>query len=299
LGVGPIWWAASILGAGLGTVFIGMVLSLDWLRNIGFIPCTAGISILFCHILARLQFKPSWWGLPVLLGAIGLRLFGAIFNLSWFEQISLLPALAGLVLLVGGWPALRWSWPAIAFLAFMMPLPYFLETMLARQLRQIATVTSTYAIVTIGLPALSEGTDILLNEHTLRVAPACSGLGMLLVFFALSTGIALVSKRPWLDKLVIVASAVPIAVIANVVRITTTAVLYEFSYSDAGQKVIHDWAGYFMMLVALVLLWLELKLLGKLFIAESDEPVRPAYVSEKDSTAIEPHLAGAAEAKKR
>ena len=179
----------------------------------------------------------------------------------------------------------------------MIPLPYFLETMLARQLRQIATLTSVYSIQTIGLPALAEGTNIKLNEHTLRVAPECSGLGMLLVFFALSTGIVLVSKRPWVDKLVILASAVPIAVIANIVRITVTAVLSEYSYTKAAQMVIHDWAGYFMMVVGLGLLWLELKLLGKLLIVEKDRSESAAFILPEMSTAAKPRVASVSQPK--
>jgi exosortase len=244
-------------------------------------------------MLADAVLRPSWWGLALLAGGTALRLYGAHYAINWFEQISLLPCLAGLALLLGGWPVFRWSWPAVAFLGFMIPLPFFLETMLARQLRQIATLTSVYTIQTIGLPALAEGTDIKLNEHTLRVAPECSGLGMLLVFFALSTGIVLLSKRPWVDRLVILLSAVPIAVIANVIRITATAVLFEFSFTRAAHNVIHDWAGYIMMLIALVLLWLELKLLEKLFIADGAGSEKMTFVPPRMAAEGEPHLAGA------
>jgi len=248
-------------------------------------------------MLADAVLRPSWWGLALLAGGTALRLYGAHFGINWFEQISLLPCLAGLALLLGGWPVFRWSWPAVAFLGFMIPLPFFLETMLARQLRQIATLTSVYAIQTIGLPALAEGTDIKLNECTLRVAPECIGLGMLLVFFALSTGIVLLSKRPWLDRLVILLSAVPIAVIANVIRITATAVLLEFSFTRAAHEVIHKWAGYIMMLIALALLWLELKLLEKLFIVDGEGSEKMTFVPPRMAAEGEPHLAGAKPAK--
>src|SRR6476620_4282965 len=58
----------------------------------------------------------SAWGLPLLVAAIAMRLYGACFHFAWLDQMSLLPCLAGLIALVGGWPALRWSWPAVAFL---------------------------------------------------------------------------------------------------------------------------------------------------------------------------------------
>src|SRR5262249_41631977 len=144
---------------------------------------------------------------------------------------SLLPCLAGLCVLLGGWRALRWAWPAIAFLFFMLPLPYTVETAWAYRLRLTATLTSTFVLQTIGLPAIADGTDIYLAEQIqpLQVAHACSGMGMLLIFFALSTAIVLVINRPWLDKLIILLSAIPIAILANIVRIATIALLYQLS----------------------------------------------------------------------
>ena len=243
-------------------------------------------------LLTKPESKPSWWGLVILAGGLGMRLCGTVFYVSWIENMSFLPCLAGIFVLFGGWAALRWAWPAIAFLGFMVPLPFFLETMLAQQLRRIATTTSVYAIQTIGMPALAEGTDIVLNQHTVPVAPACSGLGMLLVFFALSTGFVLVTRRPWLDKLVILASALPIAVIANIIRITLTAILFEYSASDLARNVFHAGAGYLMMVIGLLLLWLELKLLENLFIVEKVRGIKPAYAAPNLSEAIEPDLAG-------
>jgi exosortase len=224
--------------------------------------------------LSAAALIPNWWGLVLVAAGMGLRLIGAWYYLDWFDSLSLLPCLAGICVLLGGWPALRWSWPAIAFLFFMIPLPYSVETALAFPLRRLATVTSTYALQTVGFGALEEGTDIYVNEHWLQVAPACSGMGMLMIFFALSCAIALVSERPWIDKLVIVASAFPIAIVSNIVRIFLTAVLFELSTTQVAQAAFHKYAGWLMMVVGLALLWLELKLFDHLFIKV--EPRSPA-----------------------
>ncbi len=157
---------------------------------------------------------------------LALRLVAAGSDIAALDAISLVPALAGVVLLAGGASLLRWSWPAIAFLAFMLPLPFTIEAALAHPLRRVATVASTYVLQTIGCPAFAEGNVILIEDCRLGVAEACSGLGMLLTFFALSTAFALVVQRPLVDRLVLVASAVPVAVAANVVRISATGVAY-------------------------------------------------------------------------
>src|SRR5439155_19345193 len=118
---------------------------------------------------------------------------------------------AGPALLVGGRDFSRWSWPAIAFLGFMLPLPFFLEVSLAHPLRRLATMISTYALQTLSCPALAEGNVILIGDARLGVAEACSGLGMLMTFFALATALAMMVHAPLVDRLILVASAAPIA----------------------------------------------------------------------------------------
>jgi exosortase len=210
----------------------------------------------------------------VLAAGIGLRLVGAYYYFVWIDAISLLPCLAGLWLLVGGKLAWRWSWPAIAFLAFMIPLPYSLSVTLAGPLQRFATVASTFALQTMGLPAVAEGNVILLNEAEIGIVEACSGLRMLVIFFALSTGVALVIRRPLWEKLVIAASAVPIALVVNVIRISVTGVLHETVGSEVANAVFHDLAGWLMMPMALGILWVELRYLKHLVL----EPLQPTPV---------------------
>jgi exosortase/archaeosortase family protein len=111
-----------------------------------------------------------------------------------------------------------------------------------------------------------DGTTIWVGDQPLQVEKACSGLGMLLVFFALSSAVALLMKRPLLDKLVVLLSAIPIALLANVTRITATGLLYEVTNDPRVRTFIHDGAGWFMMIFALVVMLIELKLLSWLFV---------------------------------
>lgn len=219
------------------------------------------------------SLRVNWWGLPLLLIGMALRLASAQFYFGWLDGISLLPTAAGAVLLLGGWPLLRWSWPAIGFLIFMLPLPFRAEVALSQPLRRIATVASTYLLQTLGLPAIAEGNTILLNDFPIGVAEACSGLSMLLTFFALTSGVVLVVRRPLLDKVVLLLSAAPIALMANIARITTTGVVGTFFGPETG-KQFHDQGGWFMMPVGLGLLWLEVWFLSRLLVTpESTRPL--------------------------
>ena len=150
---------------------------------------------------------------------------------------------------------LKWAWPAIAFLIFMIPLPYRLEKALGPPLQNLATMASTYTLQTLGFMAFSEGNVIQLNDARIGVVEACSGLSMLITFIALSTGMAIVVKRPLLDKLVLVLSAMPVALVANIARITLTGILHETAGGNVADHFYHDLAGWVMIPFALVLYW--------------------------------------------
>jgi exosortase len=206
--------------------------------------------------------RPSWWGLPVLALALALRFAGVYLYFDWLSAIALLPCLAGLTLLAGGGRALRWAWPAIVFLAFMVPLPFRVEKALAAPLQRVATLVCTFALQTLGFVAFSEGNVIRLGEVRIGVVEACSGLSMLISFFALSAAVTLVSTRSPLERGLIFVSAVPIAVLANILRIIATAVLHKTAGRELADLVFHDLAGWLMMPLGLALLWAEVRLLS-------------------------------------
>jgi exosortase len=213
------------------------------------------------------EFRGSPWGLLVLAAAQALHLAGICFHLKWLEGAALVPSLLGVGLLLGGRAALRWSWPAVCFLLFMLPLPFRVEVALAHPLQRLATRASTVCLVLLGVPATASGNVITLSEARIGVAEACSGLSMLLTFFALAVGCAAVVRRPLLDRALLVAAAIPIALCANVARITITGALYEWVGESAARAFFHDLAGWFMMPFALGLVWALLQILSRLFVA--------------------------------
>jgi exosortase len=216
--------------------------------------------------LASGELRPNYWlGLPLLAVGLCTWLVGGFFYFVWVDAIALLPCLAGIVLLLGGGRAFQWSWPAIAFLFFMVPLPHRLSVSMAGPLQAFATTTSTFLLQTFGFPALSEGNVILLNEVEIGIVEACSGLRMLVIFFAMSTGFVLVIRRAWWEKVLYVVSAIPIALVVNIIRITVTGILHETVGSETANAVFHDLAGWLMMPLALLFLGVELQLVKHLF----------------------------------
>jgi len=225
---------------------------------------------------ARLdEVKPSGstWGLAFLgLGAT-LQLVVGYYRFESFQGLPLLPDLAGIALLLGGWRALQWAWPAIAFLAFMIPLPWRLENALGPPLQYLATTASTYLLQTLGFMAFAEGFVIQLNDARIGVVEACSGLSMLITFIALSAAAALVVRRPPLDKIVLVLSSIPVALLANIIRIVATGVLHETVGGPAADTFYHDLAGWIMMPLALLMYWCEIWIFSHLLIEARHEAI--------------------------
>jgi len=216
------------------------------------------------NLLPSGPLQPQWWGLVLLGAGLAVRFAGILYT-DWLEAVSLLPCLVGLCVLLGGGQLLRWAWPAVAFLIFMMPLPYTVEVGLANDLQRIASWATNYTLQTLGFVSFREGNIIRLGptKGDLNVAEACSGLSMLLVFFAISTAVIILKNPPWYEKLLIFVSAVPIAVLANVFRLTVTGIVQKtVGFEEA--HYFHDsmWAAGMMIGLALGCLWLELKVLG-------------------------------------
>jgi exosortase len=251
------------------------------------VPVFAGVLLWWRNDMlpSRDLLHGSWWGLAVLLVGVAMRLAGAYYFYDSFDFLSLLPVVAGICLLLGGWYALAWSWPAVLFLIFMIPMPFRLETAMSQPLQHVATQMSTYALQTLGLPALAEGNTILIEEARIGVVEACSGLRMLMVFFALATGFVFMIDRPMWERAILLASAIPIALISNVVRITITGAMHGMGLSWLADVFFHDVAGWFMMPLALALLALELWILSRLFIVP--EPIAPLPVGPLDTRLTE------------
>jgi exosortase len=180
--------------------------------------------------------------------------------------VSLLPMLAAVCLAAGSWPLLRGVWPALLYLVFMFPLPGRLQGLLGQPLQRIATVASTHALQTLGYPAQADGTVIVLEEVELGVVEACNGIRMLVAFVALSTAVVALVARPWYQRFILLLSAIPIAIVCNVLRIATAGVLYETAGSATAHFVYHDLAGWLMIPMALGFLGLELWYLDRLVV---------------------------------
>lgn len=258
--LGRIWWTDPQYSHGL--LVPAFAIGLLWLRR---------------HRVDWSSLESSWWGVAVVVAGVALHYAGVRLYYEWFEHVSVLITLSGVALVAGGWKFLRWSMPAIAFLVFMIPFPYRVEILLSDPLQKLATRASCYTLQTFGFLAVAEGNVIRLEDASLEVVQACNGLRMAVSFLALSVATAIVIQRRIWERVLVVISAVPIALVCNITRISVTGMLHSWMDAESAQLFFHDLSGWLMMPLALGLLALELWLVN--FLLFDPDSLRPVLVA--------------------
>ncbi|WP_406696193.1 exosortase/archaeosortase family protein [Singulisphaera sp. Ch08] len=224
--------------------------------------------------------RPTPWGVMPLVLILAIRAWSYQSGEYWLETATLVPVVAALVWTCGGFSTLRRLWPAVAFLTFMLTIPGQLDAKLSLPLQRLAARGSCSLLRATGTWVLIEGNVIHCGPERLEVARACSGLAMLASLSASICAIILVFPFGLRNRLVLLGSIVPIALLCNVTRIAATAWCYQYFGSEAGHAFAHDAAGWLMMPLAMLMVGLELAWLSWLFENAPAAPVpsRPAPV---------------------
>jgi exosortase len=217
--------------------------------------------------IARCPIRPCVWGVPAFIGAQAVRLFGLFFMYGSAERLSIALSIAALVLLLFGPRLFRKVATVILFLCLMLPWPNQVQAAVALPLQRWATSSAVFCLETMGYEVMKEGNIIHIGQSSVAVAEACNGLRMVTAFFVISGLVVLLVKRPLWEKLVILASSLPIALLCNTIRLTITALAFTVISGEQWEKIFHDFGGYAMMPLALAAIVGELWIMTKLTIA--------------------------------
>jgi exosortase len=230
--------------------------------------------------------KPNYLGLLLLVGVILFYVFNTVTpaGYGYFRQISAVGALGAVVLFLGGRSLIRYTWLPIIYLIFAIPLPDEILRSATIPMRLWAASAST-AIFNLfpHLDANANGVIIEIVykgksiEPPLDVAEACSGMRLLMTFFALGVAMAYLHYRPAWQRLVLLASTIPIAIICNIVRVTLTGFIYVLGDPQYAQGIYHDLLGMLMLPVAFGLYGAVAWFMSNLFV-EIDEAKAPDVI---------------------
>ncbi len=204
--------------------------------------------------IAKAPNRPSWLGLPLLLVGLALYVAGMRGGEAFVARVSLPVTLVGGVALIGGWAWTRRMMPALAYLFFMIPLPYVTVADLTDRVRLFDATVTAGVLPWLGVPVFQEGYLLHLANMTLEVADVCSSIPAIMSFLALAAAYGYVNRRRPAAVGILVLAAVPFGIVSNIVRITVTAAGVYYIGPIAIHNVVHLWNGLTVFLMTLVLL---------------------------------------------
>jgi exosortase len=218
------------------------------------------------HTIAQCQIKPSVIGIFIFIAAQALRFFGLLFLYGSAERLSIALSIFALVVLMFGWQVFKKVATTLLFLCLMLPWPNRIRSAISLPLQRWSTASAVFLLELMGFDIVREGNIIHIGESSVAVVEACNGLRMITAFIVICGLVVLLVKRTWWEKLIVLASSLPIALICNTIRLAITAIFFTVLEGEYWAKMFHDFGGYAMMPLALAVVVAELKLLTKLTI---------------------------------
>ena len=251
------WWAAEGIWQtddhGHGPIILAVLLWLFW-----------GLR----REIAAISFRPApSLGWPLFVLGLFTFLAGRVFGISVLEFGSQPMVVAGVLLLMKGPSALRLAWFPVAYFIFMIPLPSVLVDLITGSLKGLIANIVESLLYAFGYPIARSGVILSIGPYQLQVADACSGLHSMFSLSALGTlFMFMMGSKSKLHTVVMLIAILPIAFVANIVRVITLVLVTYYLGDEAGQGFLHGAAGMVLMLVALMFFFLLDKTLDRLFI---------------------------------
>jgi len=195
------------------------------------------------------------------------------------ETLSVMISLTAMVLLLFGWGVLWRLASVLLFLCLMLPWPHRIQSAVSLPLQGWATDSAVFSLELLGYHVIQDGNVIDIGGTSVAVAEACNGLRMITAFLVVSGLVVLLTRRAWWEKLIVLISSLPIALMCNTLRLTITAIFFTILEGEHIEKLFHDFGGYAMMPLALAMVIGEFWLLRRLTTPKTE--IEPAVVARR------------------
>ncbi|MGH8750812.1 MAG: exosortase B, partial [Burkholderiales bacterium] len=193
-------------------------------------------------------------GFVLLVFGLLVYVLGRSQDISILEIGSLIPVLAGVLLAMRGWPGLRAFWFPVFFIVFMVPLPGIFVDAVTGPLKQNVSAVAEQLLYAAGYPVARSGVMLIVGQYQMLVADACSGLNSMFSLSAIGLlYLYLMRYKSWLHNGLLLASILPIAFCANIVRVMILILVTDHFGDEAGQGFLHGAAGIMLLIVALTM----------------------------------------------
>ena len=233
----------------------------------------------------------SWAGLAASLPFLVLALLGTRGVQLRLEQLGFIGLCVTLPWTFFGWRCARLFLFPAAYLLFCIPLATFLD-FVTIHLRYLASSTAMTVLNGFGLAAVREGTAVIsrgAHPFAVDVAEPCSGLRSLFPLMALTAGYAYFNQPTLLRRGLLFVCSIPLAVAGNVARIVSICVIASFSDPKFATGFYHDYSGYIVFIVAILLMMMVNRLIDSVFVART-VPVKreSADAGQPECVAVQP-----------
>ena len=205
--------------------------------------------------LACDRIEQSFWGFGFLFMGVALQVVAKVGSEHFLTGVSMIIVLWGLILYLGGAHIAKLLAVPVAYLFFMIPLPSIIWNKFSLVLKLYATEISVFLIKLTGHIALmQEGNIIHLSNGTLEVADACSGLRSLISMLAIGVLIAVISRYSLWKRWALVVSAIPIAIIANIIRLVILVFIADRYGFGVAEGFLHTFSGLLVFAIGVAML---------------------------------------------
>ncbi|MHB1937788.1 MAG: exosortase B [Acidobacteriaceae bacterium] len=233
-----------------GPIVLAVVLFLLWQKRglLGAEPDR------FAHGSASiLDSVVGWTSLVV---GVCLYIIGRSQDIQLLEVGSQIPVLLGLLLIMQGRRTAIAFWFPLFFLLFIIPLPGFVVAAATTPLKSHVSQVAENILYFFHYPIARNGVVLTIGSYQLLIANACSGLGAVFSLTALGLlYIYVVGNTSWLRNAILIASILPIAFIANTVRVVVLALITYYWGPEAIAGFLHPLAGVVLFNVAVLLMF--------------------------------------------
>lgn len=244
-------------------LFIGSIGNEDYSHAI-LIPFITGYLI--WEKRHSLTLEPGSDFKPIILATFGLLLL-ALSYLANFKSVygySIILVAWAVIWFIAGNKSTRKIIIPLALLFFIVPMPVAVHNAISYKLQLVSTDISVEILRWLKISVYQEGNVIDLGSVKLQVVEACSGLRYLLPLIVLAIIISIFYKAPLWRKLMLVVSAIPIAVITNSIRIAINGILVDYVDPSLAEGFSHDFQGWLVFLSAFSILLFEVWFIEKI-----------------------------------
>ena len=214
--------------------------------------------------LKNIKYQKSYLGLAILILGLACYIVGTAAAEFFSVRFSFILVLFGLIFYLFGKDVIKEIWFPVVFLFFMIPIPYVIYYAITFPLQLFSTKAATFLLQLTGFTILRQGNIIHLQNYSLEVVEACSGLRSLMTLSALGAAIAYLTQNKLFSGLLLFVLSVPIAIGANVIRILITAVGAMLISPKFAEGFLHEMSGLIVFMVGFISLGLSGYIINKI-----------------------------------